>query len=86
VPDEEMREIKDRLEAVRAIEDPAERALKAQDILRELQVDVIAAAEVRRSGVLGMRERGDSHATVARLLGIKRSAAQRIAEGRETRD
>lgn len=81
-----MRAIRAKIEAVRATEDPAERALKAQAILRELQDDVVLAAEVRRSGVLGMRERGDSHADVARWLGIKRSAAQRIAEGRETQD
>lgn len=70
------------LDAVRAIEDPEQRAKAAQELLRSLQESIPEAADIRRSGVQEMRERGDSHADVARALNISRSAAQQIAAGR----
>lgn len=74
------------LDAVRAISDPEERALKAQELIREFQAAIPVAAEIRRSGVLGMRDRGASHADVAQRLDISRSAAAQIAQGRTPED
>ena len=73
------------LDAARAIEDPEERAKAGQRLIRELQDAVVAAAEIRRSGVREMRARGDSHRVIGDALGVSRSAAQQIAEGREPR-
>jgi hypothetical protein len=81
--------IERKLELLRSIPDPAERAKAAQELAvraKELRREVALA---RHEAVKELRETVDdehpdgwSHTDVARLLGVERGTAQYIAEGR----
>lgn len=74
----------EQLRAIADVEDPAERARQAGAALAELTKVQAELREVRQGAVLEMREDGLSHAQVAEQLGVTRSRAQQIAEGRTT--
>jgi hypothetical protein len=82
-------EIDRMVEEVRSINDPAERAKRAQELQREAIDARKALAAIRTEAVRELRAARDaehpdgwSHAQVAELLGVHRNNAQRIAEGR----
>lgn len=64
--------------------DPAERARAAGEMLNHIPALQKALREARQGAVLEMRSDGASHADVAQELGISRSRAQGIAEGKTT--
>lgn len=81
--------IERKLELLRSIPDPAERAMAAQELAvratglrRELAVARFEAVRELRETVDEEHPDGWSHADVARLLGVERGTAQYIAEGR----
>jgi DNA-directed RNA polymerase specialized sigma24 family protein len=69
-------------EAIIKIEDPTERARAAGAALKAIPTMQTALRQARQSAVLELRSGGLSHADVATLLGVSRSAAQQIAEGK----
>ena len=67
---------------VRSIADPADRALRAQQLQREAATAKTSLAEIRAEAVREMRASGWSLGEIASHLGIRRGTAQSIAEGR----
>ncbi|MEV2274022.1 hypothetical protein AB0I72_00420 [Nocardiopsis sp. NPDC049922] len=72
------------INALTSINDPASRARAAGDMLNSIPALQRALREARQEAVLQMRAAGASHADVATELGITRSRAQGIAEGKST--
>ncbi|MFE9246292.1 hypothetical protein [Nocardiopsis sp. NPDC006938] len=70
--------------ALASIDDAADRARTAGDMLTHVPGLQRALREVRQEAVQAMRADGLSHADVAAELGISRSRAQGIAEGKTT--
>ncbi|MFD7922472.1 RNA polymerase subunit sigma-70 [Streptomyces sp. NPDC059740] len=67
---------------INALTDPTERARAATALLDAVPGLQKSARTARQEAVLELRAKGNSHADVAALLGITRSRAQQIAEGR----
>lgn len=67
---------------VQAIKDPAERAKELTRIIRKLPELGAAIREARAEAVRELRKQGWSHQQVADLIGVARTRAQQIAEGR----
>ena len=72
------------LDRIGGIEDLDERARMLAAFLRDVQAAEPAATRMRTDLVRELRGRGRSHQEVADLLGIARSTAQQIAEGKQT--
>lgn len=67
---------------VRSIANPADRALRAQELQREAVAAKKSLAEIRAEAVREMRATGWTLSEIGRHLGVKRGTAQSIAEGR----
>jgi predicted XRE-type DNA-binding protein len=67
-----------------AIPDPTGRAKAITDALGEIADLQHQLRQARQDAVLEMRAGGMSHADVAAALGVTRSRAQQIAEGKTT--
>jgi DNA-directed RNA polymerase specialized sigma24 family protein len=67
---------------VRSIANPADRALKAQELQREAVAAKKSLAEIRAEAVREMRANGWSLREIGRHLGVTRGTAQSILEGR----
>lgn len=65
-----------------AIDDPTDRAKTAGALLDAVPQLQRTLRETRQAAVLNLRAGGFSHGAVAAALGISRSRAQQIAEGR----
>lgn len=68
--------------ALLKIPDPTDRARALGDALHHLPEVQAQLRQARQDAVLEMRAAGMSHADVADKLGITRSRAQQIAEGK----
>lgn len=66
------------------IRDPADRARAIGDALNRLPEVQTQLKQARQAAVLELRAAGLSHAEVAKELGLTRSRAQQIAEGKTT--
>jgi DNA-directed RNA polymerase specialized sigma24 family protein len=70
--------------AVTQIPDPTERAVAIGVMLGQVSDLQHQLRQARQDAVLQMRTDGMSHADVAAALGVTRSRAQQIAEGKTT--
>ena len=68
--------------ALLKIPDPTDRARALGDALNHLPEVQAQLRQGRQAAVLEMRSAGMSHADVAEKLGVTRSRAQQIAEGK----
>lgn len=72
------------LRALAEIPDPAERARQVKAALDEMPAIQAELRQLRQAAVLELRAAGLSHADVAKEIGVTRSRAQQIAEGKTT--
>lgn len=70
--------------AITQIPDPTDRARAITAMLGDVSEVHAQLRQARQAAVLEMRAGGMSHADVAAALGVTRSRAQQIAEGKTT--
>ncbi|MFF5265400.1 hypothetical protein ACFY4C_41510 [Actinomadura viridis] len=78
-PEQQIQQV---IGALRDISDPTDRAKATGAMLDAIPALQRALRELRQSAVRELRAQGFSHAEVAQALGVSRSRAQQIAEGR----
>ncbi|NED97938.1 helix-turn-helix domain-containing protein [Phytoactinopolyspora alkaliphila] len=74
------------LDRLRAIADPAERALAAGEVLNEMPNLAEELRKLRQAAVLELRDAGWSYAQIAERLGLHRNRVQQIAQGFTSKD
>lgn len=72
------------LAALADVADPAERARQVKAALDQMPAIQAELRQIRQAAVLELRAAGLSHAQVAEEIGVTRSRAQQIAEGKTT--
>lgn len=81
---EESREVQQVINGLESIDDAGERAIAAGALLKNWPDLHRQVREVRQQAVIVLRQQGMSHADIAKLLGVTKSRAAQIAEGRLT--
>lgn len=74
------------IDQVAAIDDPAERARVATELLAEHQSAVARLAQIRRKAVAELRSQGLSYAKVAQALGVTRARIAQLGAGGSTEE
>ena len=70
------------IEEIKAVRDPAERAVRIGQVLNALPGIAAELRDMRRQAVLELRAQGLSYAEIGERLGLHRNRVQQIAEGR----
>ncbi|MFD8687823.1 helix-turn-helix domain-containing protein [Streptomyces sp. NPDC059651] len=79
--EEEVRIVIEAVDSLEGVEDPAERARRAGDLLAELPNQQSRLREIRQAAVVAMRADKVSYRQIAKRLGISLARVQQIEIG-----
>lgn len=82
--DERAQTIKNTIDAITRIKDPAERATIAGQALQALHDGNATLAETRRSAIIAMRAAGATYRDIGEQLGMHHSRVAQIESGKPT--
>ncbi|QFQ97441.1 MULTISPECIES: helix-turn-helix domain-containing protein [Streptomyces] len=83
--EEEVRLVTDVVDSLEALEDPAERAKRAGQMLAAWPVQGSRLREIRQEAVVAMRAQKVSYRQIAKTLGISLARVQQIEAGERGR-
>lgn len=83
--EEEVRLVTDVVDSLEALEDPAERAKRAGQLLAAWPVQGSRLREIRQEAVVAMRAQKVSYRQIAKTLGISLARVQQIEAGERGR-